>query len=598
MDSSELQKKHFAALREKYQISQYESVASDNFLYLILRKAELGIEITSLESKWLADNCLFRTIEIISLQQYQADDFNRLEVDFLNLRHKYKIPENLELSISSPVYSILWKVEFGDFPPDSELELLNSYHLTEATSLIQEILNFSKLKTSYKATRHLDRFPEEPLYSILKKLDVKEALSDDEADWLLKYNFEETLQIHEQQEDERKAIVEFSELKAKYRIDSFPDASISSPLYAILKKIKEKQDLENSECKWLEQQKLTQLMAIDRTRKDVKIFKKLKAKYQATRYKNSSPFSKLFLILKNIEIESVVTEDDIQWLINEELLETAEIAKAIHLNILKAKYQILGELAVDPFYEIMLKLEREERLDPKQVIQLIEEGSLSRHGKIATAYYRLEAIFYQKEYQRTGNRWNLPSASSNWRKADEPENALKVTDNVNWNKVQEPDLKATLLVTRGAAFRDLDRLDEAESCAVQAMECQPESYQPYTLMGAIYYNRGEYSEGQKWFEMAVERGATVKDIDDEIKRIVRMTKDKDKRREVAEYLLQKDPNRYSWARQWTSLKCVEKNSGLDEISEIWMLTNSCDNCFQPDVCATMRMCYFDITGDD
>jgi hypothetical protein len=32
-----------------------------------------------------------------------------------------------------------------------------------------------------------------------------------------------------------------------------------------------------------------------------------------------------------------------------------------------------------------------------------------------------------------------------------------------------------------------------------------------------------------------------------IERIVRMTKDKDKRREVAEYLLKKDPGCYGWA---------------------------------------------------
>jgi hypothetical protein len=111
---------------------------------------------------------------------------------------------------------------------------------------------------------------------------------------------------------------------------------------------------------------------------------------------------------------------------NEKLLKAAEIAKETHFGILKAKYQIVGQLAADPFYEIMLKLERGERLDPKQVIKLTEEGRLSRHGKIAIAYYRLEAMFYEKEYQRTGNRWNLPSASRNWCKADEPENALKV----------------------------------------------------------------------------------------------------------------------------------------------------------------------------
>lgn len=41
-----------------------------------------------------------------------------------------------------------------------------------------------------------------------------------------------------------------------------------------------------------------------------------------------------------------------------------------------------------------------------------------------------------------------------------------------------------------------------------------------------------------------------------------------------------------------------QNSQVEEISKIWMLTSMCDNCFQSEVCATMRMCYFDITGDD
>ncbi|WP_204152004.1 hypothetical protein [Leptolyngbya sp. CCY15150] len=546
MNSSDLQKKHFAALREKYQIGQHKGAEFNSFLYFILRKAELSIQLTDLEFQWLTDNRLFKTIETISLQQYQAEDFKRLEVESLNLRPKYKIPEELDLPITSSVYSILWKLESRVFLTSSEFEVLNSHNLVATTTLIREILNFAALKISYKATRYLDHYPEEPLYSILKKLDSREVLSDFDANWLLDHDFEETLKIYWQQEHDREAITEFLDLKAKYSIDSFPDTSISSPLYGILKKIKEKQDLDNSECKWLEQQKLTQLIEIDRKRKDIKLFKQLKTRYQATRYKNSDPSSKLFQILRNIE--SDVTEDDIQWLINEELLETAEIAKEIHFKILKVSYQIVGQLEVDPFYAIMLKIERGERLDPKQVIQLMEEGRLSRHGKIATAYYRLEAVFYEKDYQRTGNKWNLPSASSNWRKADEPKNALKVTDNINWQKVQESDLKSALWVTRGAAFRDLEQLDNAEHCATQAMECQPESHQPYTLMGAIHYDRREYLEGDKWFGMAVERGAD--DPDDEIKKIVRMTKDKDKRKEVAEYLLSKDPLHYGWARSY------------------------------------------------
>ena len=67
-------------------------------------------------------------------------------------------------------------------------------------------------------------------------------------------------------------------------------------------------------------------------------------------------------------------------------------------------------------------------------------------------------------------------------------------------------------------------------------------------MGAICYDRSEYMEGDKWFTLGAERGAN--DTDDEIERIVRMTKDKDKRREISEYLLNKDPNRYKWANSY------------------------------------------------
>ena len=557
MNNSELQKKYFSRLKQKYQVDTYKNTTSDSFLFLILRKAELGIQITTLETQWLERNRFLTTLEIISLQQYQAEDFKRLEVECLNLRHKYKIPEKLELPISSPIYSLLWKSEARDFPTNSEFELLSSYELTETIHLIRENQNFSKLKIRYKATQYVEEFPVEPLYTILKKLDVTDQLSDFEADWLLEHDFEATLEIHWQQENTRKAIVEFSDLKAKYRIDSFPDASLASPLYAILKKVQDKQDLEEIECEWLELQKLTQLITIDQKRKDVKLFKKLKDKYQATQYKSSEPSSKLFQILKNIEYE--ITEDNIQWLISEELRETAKIAKVNHFRGLKVKYRIVGQLQADPFYEIMLKLEREERLDPKQVVQLIAEERLSRHGEIAIAHYRLEAIFYEKEYQRTSNRWNLASASSNWRKADEPQNALNATKNVTWEKVQGLSLKSALWVTRGGAFRDLAHLDnpvnhihlkEAEECAAEAMECQPQSHQPYTLMGAICYDRSQYSEGDKWFKMAIERGASVSTIDDEIKRIVRTTRDKDKLREVVEYLLNKDQVRYGWASQY------------------------------------------------
>ena len=44
-------------------------------------------------------------------------------------------------------------------------------------------------------------------------------------------------------------------------------------------------------------------------------------------------------------------------------------------------------------------------------------------------------------------------------------------------------------------------------------------------------------------------------------------------------------------------KSSNKDSALDDISKIWMLFNVCETCVHPDVCATMRNCYLDITGD-
>jgi hypothetical protein len=568
MDSSAVKRMHFDSLRVKYKVADNRSAATNSFLYLILRKADLGIHVTDLEIQWLAENRLFNCIEFIYLQQYKGEEEKRLKGELMQLQAKYRIPPNVELPISSSIFSVLWKLETGHTLGNSDFELLNAHNLIETVALIQDITNFLQLKIQFKATNNLSLFPEEPLYLILKKLDGKEELSDYESEWLLESGFKETLEIYWQQENIRKAELEFLELKSKYQVSFYPDTSISSQLYSILKKIECRVSLDIKDSEWLKSQKLNSLIKLDEEQKINKLFIQLKEHYQAIKHPETKPLSQLFKVLvkifysdteslKSIEniqtlsetLKSELHEKDINWLREEGLSETAEIACKIHFQFLKRKYQLIDPyLPRKPFYEIMLRLEREERLEAKQVVQLIEENRLSRHGKIALAYYRLEAIFYETEYQKNGNRWNLPSASSNWRKANEPKTALNVTEKVNWNKVQEAELKSALLVTRGAAFRDLTRLDEAESCAKQAMECEPNSHQPYTLMGAICYDQGKYAEGDTWFEMAAERGAD--DTDDEIERIVRMTKDKNQRKEVVEYLLNKDSKRYGWAKSY------------------------------------------------
>ena len=152
--------------------------------------------------------------------------------------------------------------------------------------------------------------------------------------------------------------------------------------------------------------------------------------------------------------EVLINNTEIDWLKNNGYEDIIILAQHKHFATLKRKYGLIDPtLPIEPFYEIMLKLEKKERLDPVLVFQLIEKDLLSRDGKIALAYYRLEAEFYESEVHRTGHKWHIPTASSYWRKANEPEQALKVT-NLDLSKIRESNLKSAILVTRGAAFRD------------------------------------------------------------------------------------------------------------------------------------------------
>ena len=61
---------------------------------------------------------------------------------------------------------------------------------------------------------------------------------------------------------------------------------------------------------------------------------------------------------------------------------------------------------------------------------------------------------------------------------------------------------------------------------------------------------GRYDEGDRWFEEARKRGATERDVDAEIKRILQKTKDKKKLQEFIDYLLNKDSHRYDWVKKY------------------------------------------------
>lgn len=382
MSNTELEQKHFNALRLKYQQGdQYKKSTSDKFLYMILRKVDLGIHVTDIELQWLEKNELFKTIEIINLYQYQIEDNQRLESEFLELRNKYNIPKDLEISTSSPIYSILYKLSSDLTVTNVELKLLTQHGCTETVNLIQHINDFLNLKQKYKVNNNTSRLPTEPLYTILKKLQSRNQLSESESQWLLKSGLKEAQDIYQQRENERIATSEFAQLKSKYQLESYPDKAITSRLYPILKSINDGKALNSEDLKWLQSKKMHTLVQLDQDLKNKNLFSKLKEQYKATTHRDIEVFGELFKVLVKIafcdsstsslsieiallpeQFKCDLSEQDIKWLTNEGLIESANIAQQVHFKFLKSKYQIIDQLPVDPFMKSCSRLREKKDL--------------------------------------------------------------------------------------------------------------------------------------------------------------------------------------------------------------------------------------------
>jgi hypothetical protein len=173
--------KHFAALKTKYRANQYEDSSPSSLLYLILRKVDLAIELNTIEIKWLRENKLEF---IYQEQQNTLKDLVNLWVEFSELKSKYRATEHSGSWRASHLYSILWKIEAGNLLSDSEINWLKLSGLSNVNAIAQEMNRFSQLKSKYRATQYQNSNTDSQLYKILKKLDAAEYLIDSEHEWL------------------------------------------------------------------------------------------------------------------------------------------------------------------------------------------------------------------------------------------------------------------------------------------------------------------------------------------------------------------------------------------------------------------------------
>ncbi|NJO77235.1 MAG: hypothetical protein HC827_01085 [Cyanobacteria bacterium RM1_2_2] len=552
IEHAQLESRHFDFLKLKYHVDRQQRIASPDFLYFILRRANSGSLLTGSEQNWLKQQGLFATLQIIQLeaqlQPYQVQEQMRMKAEFEQLQAKYQ--PFLARLLTFNLHSILWKLDHQRLLDNVETQFLQDSLFEDLLNLARKIQGFSVLKQKYGAANHPDFLPDGQLFFILQRLRAKEELDEAEAQWLLDQNLLTTFAVHEQQKQERQLEAAFVQLKVKYQVSDHPDRTVESKLYFVLQKLETEALLDAAEVTWLKTQpQLENLLHLHQKLAEQQRFAELKLKYKATHSREQSPQSKLCKVLIAIDADQPIDPATIDWLEKQGLPESARIVRHHYFQQLCRKYRIIRP-PFDPFYEIMLKLEREERLERLQVAQLINEEQLQRDGKIAKAHHCLEAAFYEQEHRRTGNGWNIVNAMSDWRKAGELDQALNLTQNLNWKKISDRRLKAALLTNRGFTLKDRSDFLEAFQCAEQAITFNSQAFQPCLLLSILSYKTADYTNGDIWMQKAIERGANPGDLDYEMKRLVKNAKNAEERKRLVDYLLKTDPQRYSWAKEY------------------------------------------------
>jgi hypothetical protein len=208
----------------------------------------------------------------------------------------------------------------------------------------------------------------------------------------------------------------------------------------------------------------------------------------------------------------------------------------------------IGYVDTEHYPRVMALLRRisnDQRIPTEDVAWLQTEASDCWTDELRSAWNVMEAKFLSDAWQARGDPWDAINASSHWRKADQPRQALSLAEAALTKAEAQPKTRSALLTTCGGALRDLDRLDEAKAHALDAHRLAPRDFRPCTLLGAVHMELGDIAAGHEWFVKAEKLGADVRGVDHEIRTLLaRASKTEQKR--IREYLTAQDPDRFAW----------------------------------------------------
>jgi len=226
-------------------------------------------------------------------------------------------------------------------------------------------------------------------------------------------------------------------------------------------------------------------------------------------------------------------------------------------KMLWAKYGI-GFIESAHMHRMIAILERVEvgaRVADADVLWLVKNDY--RTYELKCAIHEIEAKYFREVFEKTNDPWAAVNASSHFRKAESPSEALSLLDRIEISSQSNDHLKSALCTTKGGALRDQKNYEEALLIGMQAHNFDARSFHPCTLIGVIHFETGDFALGEKWFAMALQRGATLDALDSEVRAILRRLNDV-RRSTLADHLIKADPVRYAWLRQRKTGKHSEK----------------------------------------
>lgn len=191
-------------------------------------------------------------------------------------------------------------------------------------------------------------------------------------------------------------------------------------------------------------------------------------------------------------------------------------------------------------------LDSGKRISPEEFALVSSQAEYCLTEELRIAYHRIEAVALTAELNETGDAWTAVNASANWRKANEPEQAVAVTATASADAHKiPPKTHSALLTTRGGAFRDLKRFAEARDLGFRAHNLTRDDYRPCTLLGAVSLQLGDLTSGREWYRKAEARGAERFSVDQDIRAVLARVSQEERTR-ISVFLFSEDPERFSW----------------------------------------------------